>query len=639
LRSSLGYKNFSFKTFRTQTVTNTQELKKILDGIQDLYFASTLLSVEELQKNFASLENQQENNTDIWFLNGELTTSNIRVKRYRTGHWVLYNEEGLRFLFLDPDGRVLHECEWDEESESDPPKLSRARMRLDSDQWVGIKPQCKEFSTDIDINGQPGWKTITKDGLRKQAAEAWQVPMDELKYFYGDDNFDSLGEGKYHIHVKKDGLFALRDGRFEQTMFISFMFSVNWGKVDIIPVVELFQSTLPGTGGAVFEFIWGLYNDQNREQKLSPLRYRGLPTYPSKESFNIFSAFFEPSGPNNEDIFEVFMDTYRSHEIEWRPRQEPPWRYFNEEHQISVTVQNKFLYKAVVKNDPITIPFVNFVKGGNPPCQRHLVVEKEKIILKDRNSSREIPMDSKWNAEPIGENKEFAEPPFSWDSFFEGDLPKADPIKAQYTVALYPEGKAEIDEGSIQPIALDQIFYYMEENSDMPEKLEAAEKVLIHTMDMVIAGCVDCGKPRDYTVLYSDPELAIRNAQLLWSHAASRNELENLKNVKFFPEIDKVEEAYSTSYDMIFKWMPLGFYHDRENCEAMLAAIANALRPGGMLFLIGPLPLSGLLEHYGLNQINGDPIVEMPFFQQHLKMCPENLLNPQVTVFLLEKKS
>ena len=639
MRPALGYKNFFPKTFRQLTVTNTQELKQILDRIKDLYFASTLLSVEALQKSFEQLENQQKNDTDIWFLNGELKTSNTRVKRYSSGHWVFYNEEGLRFLSLDPSGHVLHECEWDEESESETPQLSRARMRLDSDQWVGIKPQCKEFSTDIDIKGQPGWESITKDDLRRQAAQAWQVPVDALKYFYRDENFDDQGEGKYHIHVKKDGLFALREGRFEQTMFISFMFNVTWGKIDIIPVVELFQSTLPGTGGAVFELIWGLYDDQSQEKELPPLSYRGLPTYPSKESFNIFSAFFEPSGPKNEDIFEVFMDTYRSHEIEWSPRKDPPWRYFSEEHQITVTVQDKFLYKAVVKDDPITIPFVNFVKGGNPPCQRHLIVEKEKIILRDRNSSREIPMESKWNAEAIGENKDFPEPAFSWDNFFEGGLPEADPVKSQYTVALYPEGNAEIDEASIQPIALDQIFYYMEENPDMPDKLEAAEKVLIHTLDMVIAGCIDCGKTRDYTVLYSDPELAIKNAQLLWNHASSRNELENLKNVKFFPEIDKVEDAYSSSYDMIFKWIPLGFYHDRENCEAMLAAIANALRPGGMLFLVGPLPMSGLLEHYDLNQINGDPIVEMPFFQQHRKMCPENQLNPQVTVFLLEKKS
>jgi hypothetical protein len=33
-----------------------------------------------------------------------------------------------------------------------------------------------------------------------------------------------------------------------------------------------------------------------------------------------------------------------------------------------------------------------------------------------------------------------------------------------------------------------------------------------------------------------------------------------------------------------------------------------------------------------------DPVMNMPFYRQHLKMCPENQVNPDLTVFLLEKK-
>ena len=69
------------------------------------------------------------------------------------------------------------------------------------------------------------------------------------------------------------------------------MFQVDWARLDIIPVVELFQSTIPGSGGAVFEFIWGIYEDQSREEALDTLRYRGLPTYPSTAAYNIFASF------------------------------------------------------------------------------------------------------------------------------------------------------------------------------------------------------------------------------------------------------------------------------------------------------------------------------------------------------------
>ena len=105
-------------------MTNTQELKQILNHIQDIYFASTLLSIEDLQNSLDKLSDQQNNGIKLWFLKDKPSTPNIRVKRYRTGHWVLYNEQGLRILLLDPNGRILHECEWNDESHS-PPKLSR----------------------------------------------------------------------------------------------------------------------------------------------------------------------------------------------------------------------------------------------------------------------------------------------------------------------------------------------------------------------------------------------------------------------------------------------------------------------------------------------------------------------------------
>ena len=47
---------------------------------------------------------------------------------------------------------------------------------------------------------------------------------------------------------------------------------------------------------------------------------------------------------------------------------------------------------------------------------------------------------------------------------------------------------------------------------------------------------------------------------------------------------------------------------------------------------------AGLFDHHGLNCRNNDAVIDMPFFQQHRKMCPENQVHPDVTVFLAEKK-
>ena len=47
---------------------------------------------------------------------------------------------------------------------------------------------------------------------------------------------------------------------------MSCMGAMHWARIDFLPVVELFQSLLPGTGSAAFELIRGLYDDQNPKE-------------------------------------------------------------------------------------------------------------------------------------------------------------------------------------------------------------------------------------------------------------------------------------------------------------------------------------------------------------------------------------
>jgi len=620
-------------------VTDPKTRVDALERPGNVVFEPNLREIEILKEPLTQLNHTTRDGATYWFTGDEPNAANTRVKIYPTGHRVYYNTLGRRFLMTDPEGHTLHEAEWQRDTDSGDLKLKHVRMQLDCREWVGIKPRAKKFSNRINISSMPGWERMTLDDLRKGAAQAWQVPFSEVKYFYRDENFVSAGKGEYDVQLYKDGLYVLIDGDWEKTLFISFMFTVNWEKLDLIPVVELFQSTLPGTGGAAFEFIWGLHEDQSREMELAPLRYRGLPTYPSKAAFNIFNAFFQPQGPEGEDVLDVFLNTDRSHEIEWTPRTNPPWRYFSRKHQLSVTVQDGFLYKVSVANDPVAVPYINTARGAQGPCQRFLEVIGGTVVLHDGAGRREIPLDPAWNV-TVQETQPKAPPehPFGWRHFFGDAVPEADPVKILFTVPFYPEGEEEIQEPALQPMAVDQILYYMEQHDDMPEKLDKVQRVLVHTFDAVIAGCIDCNHDRDYTVLYGDPEFAQKNAQELWNYAASRNQLENVRRVKFLKEEDHVEAAYNETYDMIYKWIPFFYHGDRDLCEQMLETVVRALNPGGLAFVVGPWPMKGLLEAFQLNLLNADRIVEMPFFQQHLKMCPENQANPDATVFFTEKK-
>ena len=563
---------------------------------------------------------------------------NTCVRIYPTGHMAFYNPVGRRFLSADPDGHPLNESEWLQDENSGEWKLHHVRMQLDNRQWIGIHPRAKTFNTPIDIKGQSGWENISLDDLRHKAAEAWRVPFSEVKYFYKDENLVDKGDGKYDVSLTKDGLYALVEGGFEKTVFISFMCSVNWEKLDLIPVVELFQSTLPGSGGATFEFIWGLYDDQNRDDDLGTIRYRGLPTYPSKEAFYIFSAFFIPGGMAKDKIFNTFTNPDRSHEITWTPQPNPPLRYFNKKYKITLTVQGGYLFKVTDWEDSVPIPYTNPAIGGKPNCQREIRVDTNFFEMINGEQVREIPFAWEWKIlpqEPTKTSK--AKAPFTWKWFFNGFPPEVDPVKAIYTLPFYPEGDAEIEESSLQPMVLDQMFYYMEMSPGMKKKLEKTEKVLVHTLDSVIAGCIDCTQEREYTVLYSDPEFAQKNACLLWSYGAQKNELKNLTKVSFLPEGENVVEAYKEKYGLIFKWIPFMYHQDREACESMLKALSGALLTGGLMFLAAPKPLEGLFNHYKLETLYNDPVVNMPYYRQHLKMCPENIVNPDLTVFLLEK--
>ena len=620
-------------------MTKVEKIVQALTQEGSLIFASNLSFAEKLEKMIPNLKVEEKNDCELWFENDSPTIANTRIKIFPTKHIAFYNEEGRRFLCTDPEGTPLHEALWTQDETTNETVLSLARMQLDCKQWVGIKPRAKTFTTQVDISPHEGWETMTLDDLREKAAEAWRVPTSEVKYFYDDNHMLHQGDGKYDIRLTKDGLYALHDGNFDKSIFISFMFQVNWAKLDLIPVVELFQSTLPGTGGAVFEFIWGIYDDQSREEELPPLRYRGLPTYPSKEAFNIFSAFFEPKGPDGKNIKTVFMDPQTSNEVTWTPQKHPPVRHFSQQQKVAITAQDGYLYKVTVFDDPIAFPFTNCVGIRRPPIEREVRVGNQSFTLLEGELGREIFFEPSWGLRPQTYPTKLAEKyPFTWKWFFNGEPPRVDPVKSLYTVPFYPEGQADIDESSIQPMVLDQIFHYMEMAPAMPAKLEKMNSVLIHTFDTVLAGCIDSSKDRVYTVLFSDPEFAQKNAQLLWNYAASKDQLSNLEKVSFLLEAEHIRDVYSEKYDLIFKWIPFMYHQDREACESMLTALSEALLPGGFMFLVAPRQLQGLFDHYKLETLYNDPVYNMPFFRQHLKMCPENQVNPDLVVYLTQKK-
>src|SRR5215467_13569361 len=314
----------------------------------------------------------------------DLEQAGGRVVRQVSGHLVFYRPDGRRFLATDPNGSPLHECEWSQLA-LDQVRLMRVRMRLDWGQWVGIKPAGLVNETTLNLSNKPGGQRVTAESLRHMAAQAMGVPIEEVRFFYGDDDLVINTRGQAIVRHKKDAFYVLESGRFERARFMSCMGAMHWDRIDFLPVVELFKSLLPGTGSAAFELIRGLYDDQN-EGQASPLRlrYRGIPTYPSEAAFRLFSNFFVPHTPPGKNALSLFMDPTKSSQVEWLPSPAPPRRYFDISVGCCLTVQDATLQKVTLANEPTGLPYLKPKTHGLTPCDRTAQVVKGQILLKDR---------------------------------------------------------------------------------------------------------------------------------------------------------------------------------------------------------------------------------------------------------------
>ncbi len=94
------------------------ELISILTHPGSIRFHANENAMLAIEREITNFKKSFIDGIETWFLNDEPTVANTRIRRYPTGHLVFYNSEGKRFLFTDPGGHPLHECEWLENAET-----------------------------------------------------------------------------------------------------------------------------------------------------------------------------------------------------------------------------------------------------------------------------------------------------------------------------------------------------------------------------------------------------------------------------------------------------------------------------------------------------------------------------------------
>lgn len=561
----------------------------------------------------------------------------LTCKQLPAGHVVVYGPSGRRILMTDPGGHPLHECEWDERADGTVHLVS-ARLYLDWGQWVGLKPNGLVNAMKLDLRTRPNWQTLTRHDLRMMASQAMGVVVEEVEFFYADDDLLLDETGQATIRQRKDAFYVLEDGTWDRTQFMSCMSAMHWAAIDYLPVVELFKSLLPGTGSAAFELIRGLYDDQNSQDPRA-LQYRGIPTYPSAAAFGLFSNFFTATHRGGENPFTVFLDPPRSHEVDWLPNPHPPVRYVDPGQQICLTVKQGSVVKVTKTDDVSGLSFVPLNQQGFAPCGKQVAVASDHLFLSDHKTSHEIALRPGWGitrrVTRQADNQAVANKEGSWEGFFPDGVPAVSPPEAYSAVLLYPEDEMQIGDLASQPFVADFLSDFIEEDQRLADQVEQSGHILIHGFDGVIGSFLAFDRPRSTTVVYSRGAYAQKHAQSAWNQLAKGNRLDWQESYRFLS--DEAFRYGKSTYDLMYVWLPFSLYDDAARLQDRLRRISDALRPNALAFLAGPDSLSSIVTGLPLEIVFGDLVSHLQPFRMHQSILSKATLHARLSIRIFKK--
>jgi len=563
-------------------------------------------------------------------------TSGGRELELSTGHHVFYGEHGQRILLADPDGHPLHECLWETQI-SRVPKLVASRLHLDWGHWVGIKPGGLVNTISLNLSKRPGWERLTRDDLREMAARAMNTDIETIRFFYRDEDLELHADGQATIRQVKDAFYVLQDGSFEGARFMSCMSRMEWGRIDYLPVVELFLSLLPGTGSATFELIRGLYDDQQTDTP-TVLRYRGIPAYPSIPAFRLFSAFFTPSTQSGEIPQEVFLDVNRGHEVEWTSSAECPVRSFDEEQRLGVTSHYHKVQKVTCWDDSSGLPYLATTPSGEARADgRGVKILGEELHLYDGTQHQVLKTRKSWNVIAQQSGQTWKPCPSSWRDCFPNGFPELSPLQAFSAVLLYPDDAQIIAEKESQPFIFDYVDDFLEEQTELCQYREMADHILLVRCEAGLGACLKYERPQWYSIWYQWPEFAQKHAQHIWNTLNRQQSLSWLSNFQFFSVNQQPITQRYPPVDWLNMWIPFSVYDDHQELRQWTWFLSNHLVPGGIGCVAGPRMLGQALQEQGLSVVHAQRGEDLPTFKIHQAILQASRLHPELTIWIVQQ--
>ncbi|UCH91898.1 MAG: hypothetical protein JSU60_04175, partial [Nitrospirota bacterium] len=439
------------------------------------------------------------------------------------------------------------------------------------------------------------------------------------------------------IRQVKDAFYVLQDGSFKGARFMSCMSRMEWGRIDYLPVVELFLSLLPGTGSATFELIRGLYDDQQTSAPTS-LPYRGIPAYPSVGAFRLFSAFFTPSIQSGEAPLDVFLDVNRSHEVEWKPSPEYPVRYIDEEQRLSVTIHHHKIQKVTYWDDSTGLSYLPMTSSGEAKSDgRGAQVFGQELHLYDGDQLHVMKVRESWHLSSPDSKREWEIPSTSWRKCFPQGPPALSPSQAFSAVLLYPDDSRIIGEKESQPFIFDYLDDFLEEQPELRQFREMADQILLARCEACLGACLKYERPQRYTIWYEWAEFAQKHAQQIWNTLSRKNSLAWLPHFQFSPVNPQAIRNTYSPFDWMNVWIPFSVYDDHKELRQWSWFLANHLVPGGIGCVAGPAAMGHFFKEYDLSVVHAEKGESLPTFKIHQTILQASRLHPELMLWIIQQ--
>ena len=294
-----------------------------------------------------------------------------RVVRQPTGHLVFYRPDGRRILATDPSGHALHESAWGLD-DGGKVALLRARMKLDWGAWVGLKPSGLINETSFNLTTRPGWQRLTADDLRAMAAQALRVPIEDIRWFYRDEDLvdqpdwdcdDPPSQRCTGMSLKKEvsmeSASCLAWARCTGSQSIFFRWSSCSNPYCRVPARPRSNSSVAST-------------TIRMTARLHHRRFGIVGSLPIhlKRPFAFSKVVSCLKRPPGKDALSLFMDPTKSHQVEWFPSPTPPRRYFDHLGRLLLDGTGWRLQKVTLVNDSAGLPYMNPKGRGISLCDR-----------------------------------------------------------------------------------------------------------------------------------------------------------------------------------------------------------------------------------------------------------------------------